>query len=72
MSDTTVPPENSEDKIESPNEEGEGYGPPEDIGVKTSQVVSTGPILPGIGDNIMSGWSLVGVMLRILVAQQLA
>lgn len=39
-----------------------GYGPPEDHGKPSDDIVSTGPILPGIGDNIMSGWALVRII----------
>lgn len=39
-----------------------GYGPPDEVAVKTDAIVTTGPILPGIGENIMSGWSLVRII----------
>jgi cell division transport system permease protein len=38
------------------------YGPPDDSPVKPTTLTSSGPILPGIGDNIMSGWSLVRII----------
>lgn len=44
-----------------------GYGPPDDPVTRSpattgNGIVSTGPILPGIGENIMSGWSLVRII----------
>lgn len=46
------------------------YGPPDnplqgavdDTATAADTIVSTGPILPGIGENIMSGWSLVRII----------
>lgn len=45
----------------------QGYGPPDEpvtrsAAVTGNSIVSTGPILPGIGENIMSGWSLVRII----------
>lgn len=39
-----------------------GYGPPDDPIAASATIISTGPILPGIGENIMSGWSLVRII----------
>lgn len=39
-----------------------GYGPPDKALSAADTIVSTGPILPGIGENIMSGWSLVRII----------
>lgn len=39
-----------------------GYGPPDEPVTQDNVIISTGPILPGIGENIMSGWSLVRII----------
>ena len=50
-----------DDQNDSTEENGR-YGPPDGHGTASNEIVSTGPILPGIGDNIMSGWSLVRII----------
>lgn len=37
-------------------------GPPGGAASVSDTIISTGPILPGIGENIMSGWSLVRII----------
>lgn len=61
MSDEKLDKPELNDRETSRKENG-SYGPPEDHGMASDEIVSTGPILPGIGDNIMSGWSLVRII----------
>ncbi len=52
----------TEEPRDSSSTNARGYGPPDEPAVRSEIIVSTGPILPGIGENIMSGWSLVRII----------